>query len=94
MDNELTVAYLPMEIGLDEGMPTYSGGLGILAGDIIRSSADIKLPMLAVTLLYRKRYFRQRLDGDGIWFRFFKKIKYQHLVIRHNNSIKSNGFCF
>ncbi|MCK4998834.1 MAG: glycogen/starch/alpha-glucan phosphorylase, partial [Anaerohalosphaera sp.] len=62
---ERTVAYFSMEIGLDEGMPTYSGGLGILAGDTIRSAADMKLPMLAVTLLYRKGYFRQRLDAEG-----------------------------
>jgi starch phosphorylase len=54
-----------MEIGLEPGMPTYSGGLGILAGDTIRSAADLKVPMIAVTLLYRKGYFYQRLDGTG-----------------------------
>jgi starch phosphorylase len=51
-----------MEIGLDPEMPTYSGGLGILAGDTIRLAADLKVPMIAVTLLYRKGYFYQKLD--------------------------------
>jgi len=46
-------------------MPTYSGGLGILAGDTIRSAADLMVPMVAVTLLHRKGYFRQRIDAGG-----------------------------
>jgi starch phosphorylase len=54
-----------MEIGLESGMPTYSGGLGVLAGDTIRAAADLNVPMIAVTLLYRKGYFYQRLDPTG-----------------------------
>jgi starch phosphorylase len=54
-----------MEIGLEPSMPTYSGGLGVLAGDTLRAAADIGLPMVAVTLLYRKGYFRQHLDRKG-----------------------------
>lgn len=54
-----------MEIGIEASIPTYSGGLGILAGDTIRSAADLKVPMVAVTLLHRKGYFYQRLDSDG-----------------------------
>ncbi len=54
-----------MEVGLEPGMPTYSGGLGVLAGDAIRSAADMQIPMAAVTLLYRKGYFRQKLDPEG-----------------------------
>ena len=54
-----------MEIGLVTDMPTYSGGLGVLAGDTIRAAADLKVPMVAVTLLHRKGYFYQRLDNDG-----------------------------
>ena len=53
MTNEF-IAYFSMEIALEPGMPTYSGGLGMLAGDTIRSAADLKLPMVAVTLLDRK----------------------------------------
>ena len=54
-----------MEIGLEARMPTYSGGLGVLAGDTIRSAADLVVPMVAVTLLHRKGYFRQKLDATG-----------------------------
>ncbi|MDW7774076.1 MAG: alpha-glucan family phosphorylase [Desulfobulbaceae bacterium] len=65
MKNQRSIAYFSMEIGLDARMPTYSGGLGVLAGDTIRSAADLKVPMVAVTLLYRRGYFRQRLDAGG-----------------------------
>src|SRR5262245_10330761 len=61
-----TIAYFSMEIGLEAGMPTYSGGLGVLAGDTIRAAADLKVAMVAVTLLHRKGYFYQRLDNDGV----------------------------
>lgn len=55
-----------MEIGLENSIPTYSGGLGVLAGDTIRSAADLKVPMVAVTLLHRKGYFNQKLDNAGL----------------------------
>jgi starch phosphorylase len=60
-----SVAYFSMEIGILPAMPTYSGGLGVLAGDTVRAAADFAVPMVAVTLLYRKGFFRQRLDGAG-----------------------------
>jgi starch phosphorylase len=59
------VAYFSMELALDPSIPTYGGGLGILAGDMLRSAADLEMPMVAVSLLYRKGYFRQRLDAEG-----------------------------
>jgi starch phosphorylase len=59
------VAYFSMEIALENAMPSYSGGLGVLAGDTIRAAADIRLPMVAVSLLYRKGFFRQILKEDG-----------------------------
>lgn len=59
------VAYFSMEIGVDPAVPTYAGGLGVLAGDFIRAAADLGLPIVAVTLLHRKGYFRQRLDSMG-----------------------------
>jgi glycogen phosphorylase len=62
---ERRIAYFSMEIALENAMPTYSGGLGVLAGDTIRAAADIRLPMVAVSLLYRKGYFTQRLAEDG-----------------------------
>jgi len=59
------IAYFSMEVGLEAGIPTYAGGLGMLAGDTIRSAADLHVPMVAVTLLHRKGYFYQRLDPRG-----------------------------
>jgi starch phosphorylase len=59
------VAYFSMEVGLESAMPTYSGGLGVLAGDTLRAAADLGLPMIGVTLLHRKGYFCQHLDERG-----------------------------
>jgi len=63
--NDRSIAYFSMEIALAAEIPTYSGGLGVLAADTVRSAADLKVPMVAVTLLHRKGYFRQRLDANG-----------------------------
>lgn len=60
------VAYFSMEIAINPAMPTYSGGLGVLAGDTLRSAADLGLPLAAFTLLHRKGYFQQRIDPTGI----------------------------
>ena len=59
------IAYFSMEICLEQGIPTYSGGLGVLAGDTLRSAADLGLPVMGVTLLHRKGYFRQHIDEQG-----------------------------
>jgi len=59
------IAYFSMEIGLRVDLPTYSGGLGVLAGDTIKAAADHHLPFVAVTLLYREGYFNQHLDEHG-----------------------------
>jgi starch phosphorylase len=60
-----SIAYFSMEIALESSIPTYSGGLGVLAGDTVRSAADLGLPMVAVTFVHRAGYFRQRLDQAG-----------------------------
>ncbi|MFX0200292.1 MAG: alpha-glucan family phosphorylase [Candidatus Hodarchaeota archaeon] len=62
---EQKIGYFSMEIGLKNEIPTYSGGLGVLAGDTIRSSADLKLPLVAVTLVSKKGYFRQEITREG-----------------------------
>lgn len=54
-----------MEVALEDSIPTFSGGLGVLAGDFLRSTADLTLPLVAVTLLYRSGYFVQHLDTAG-----------------------------
>jgi glycogen phosphorylase len=59
------IAYFCMEIALDPAIPSYGGGLGILAGDMLRSAADLELPMVAISLAYRKGYFRQHLSAEG-----------------------------
>ena len=59
------IAYFSMEIALENGIPTYSGGLGVLAGDTLRAAADLGVPMVGVTLLHRQGHFTQRLDADG-----------------------------
>ena len=59
------IAYFSMEIGLRVDLPTYSGGLGVLAGDTIKAAADHELAYVAVTLLYREGYFQQHLEEDG-----------------------------
>jgi starch phosphorylase len=63
--NRDTVAYFSMEVGLESAMPTYSGGLGVLAGDTLRAAADLGLSMIGITLLNRKGYFEQTLDDRG-----------------------------
>ncbi|WP_197442089.1 MULTISPECIES: alpha-glucan family phosphorylase [Thalassoglobus] len=66
--NKNSVAYFSMEIALAPEIPTYSGGLGMLSGDTIRSAADLKIPMVAVSLLHRKGYFTQGIDSEGRQF--------------------------
>ena len=65
-DDSGLVAYFSMEIAVTPSIPTYSGGLGVLAGDTLRAAADMGLPLAAVTLAHRLGYFRQHLDADGL----------------------------
>lgn len=60
-----SIAYFSMEIALAKALPTYSGGLGMLAGDTLRSAADTGAPMVAVSLVHRRGYFKQFLDANG-----------------------------
>ena len=66
--NTPKAAYFSMEIALDPAIPTYSGGLGVLAGDYLRSAADLGVPIVGLTLIHRRGYFRQRLDARGNQF--------------------------
>jgi starch phosphorylase len=65
LPQEGTIAYFSMDVAVHSDIPTYSGGLGVLAGDMLRSAADLSLPMVALSLLHRKGYFHQRLDSHG-----------------------------
>ena len=62
----MKIAYFSAEIGISSSLPTYSGGLGVLAGDHIKAAADLGLDMCAITLLYREGYFKQRINGEGV----------------------------
>ncbi|MDD2898020.1 MAG: alpha-glucan family phosphorylase [Desulfuromonadaceae bacterium] len=64
-NSEMKIAYFSMEFGLHESLPIYSGGLGILAGDHLKSASDLGLPLVGVGLLYRQGYFRQYLNNEG-----------------------------
>src|SRR5260370_562253 len=61
-DDSFNVAYFSSEFGLDESLPIYSGGLGVLAGDHLKSASDLGIPLVGVGLFYREGYFRQQLD--------------------------------
>jgi starch phosphorylase len=65
LDGKPKIAYFTMEIGIDENIPTYSGGLGVLAGDTIKSCADLNVPVLGISLLSENGYFYQRIDEHG-----------------------------
>jgi len=62
---EPAIAYFSMEIGIDPEVPTYSGGLGILAGDTLKACADLRLPVIGISLLYKDGYFRQEITPEG-----------------------------
>ena len=61
----LKIAYFSMEFGIHESVPVYSGGLGVLAGDHLKSASDLGLPLVGVSMMYREGYFRQYLNADG-----------------------------
>lgn len=65
------IAYFSMEFGLSEALPIYSGGLGILAGDYLKTASDLGVPMVGVGLLWQQGYFRQGLNADGQQIEFF-----------------------
>ncbi|MCX5907899.1 MAG: alpha-glucan family phosphorylase [Deltaproteobacteria bacterium] len=62
---DFNVAYFSAEYGLTDSLPIYSGGLGVLAGDHLKSASDLRIPLIAVGLIYQKGYFRQYLNADG-----------------------------
>jgi starch phosphorylase len=75
------VAYFCFEFGLHESLRTYSGGLGILAGDYCKAASDIRLPFIAMGLLYRQGYFSQTIDMEGNQHAVYHNSEYQDLPI-------------
>jgi starch phosphorylase len=76
------IAYFCAEFGFHEGFPIYSGGLGILAGDHCKAASDLRLPFVAVGLLYRQGYFSQRIDNDGHQIATYTDSDFDDLPIR------------
>lgn len=76
------VAYFSMEYGLGEALPIYAGGLGILAGDLLKSASDLNLPLVGIGLLYQQGYFRQLLDAQGAQQAFYPYNEPASLPIR------------
>jgi starch phosphorylase len=77
-----TIAYFSLEYGLDTGLPVYSGGLGVLSGDTLKSSSDLGLPLVAVGLLYRYGYFRQFLSADGWQQERYEENDWYHMPVQ------------
>ncbi len=76
------IAYFSLEYGLDTGLPVYSGGLGVLSGDTLKSSSDLGLPLVAVGLLYRYGYFRQFLSADGWQQERYEENDWYHMPVQ------------
>jgi starch phosphorylase len=75
------IAYFSMEFGLSESLPIYSGGLGVLAGDYLKTACDLDVPLIAVGLLYQQGYFRQALDTHGEQLEFYPFNDPTHLPV-------------
>ena len=75
------IAYFSAEYGLDETIPIYSGGLGILSGDHLKSASDLGVPLVAVGLLYKNGYFNQKINGYGVQETEYKEIELENLPI-------------
>ena len=65
MSIKYEIAYFSAEIGISSSLPTYSGGLGVLAGDHLKAAGDVGLNICGITLLYKEGYFKQRVDEKG-----------------------------
>src|SRR5206468_3937669 len=73
------VAYLSAEFGIHESLPIYSGGLGVLAGDHLKTASDLGLALVAVGLFYRESYFRQHIDRQGQQHAQYEKVAIDYL---------------
>ena len=81
------IAYFSMEIGFDSRIPTYSGGLGVLAGDLLRSAADMEVPIIGITLLYKQGYLKQKLDWEGNQIEEDEKWNHQKFLKKLPNKV-------
>ncbi|OPY89562.1 MAG: Maltodextrin phosphorylase [Syntrophaceae bacterium PtaU1.Bin231] len=75
-------AYFSPEFGIHESLPIYSGGLGVLAGDLLKAASDLKIPLIGVGLLYKNGYFRQRIDKDGWQVADYPENDFSYMPVR------------
>ncbi|MCD6116631.1 alpha-glucan family phosphorylase, partial [bacterium] len=77
-----SIAYFCLEFGLHSSLPIYSGGLGILAGDHLKTASDLGIPIIGVGLLYRQAYFTQQITNDGMQQSFYQNNKFSGMPIK------------
>ncbi|MFH1116205.1 MAG: alpha-glucan family phosphorylase [Pseudomonadota bacterium] len=78
---DFTTAYFSLEFGLTESLPIYSGGLGLLAGDHLKSASDLSLPLVGIGLMYQEGYFRQRLSREGWQQEYYPRTEFDTLPV-------------
>jgi glycogen phosphorylase len=84
------VAYFSMEFGVNENIPIFAGGLGVLAGDYLKASSNMALPIVGVGLLYRKGYFHQYLDQEGLQQEEYPEIEFYYLPLERARDPQGN----
>ena len=87
---EHTIAYFSMDVGISEEITTYSGGLGVLAGDTLKSMADLGINAVAVTLLSAKGYFQQTFDDHNYQHEEYKEWDYKNILTKHDTQVTVN----
>ena len=81
------IAYFSAEYGLDQTLPIYSGGLGVLSGDHLKSASDLGIPLVAIGLLYKNGYFNQKINGSGAQETEYKNLDIENLPLESVNFI-------
>ncbi len=82
------IAYFSAEYGLDQTLPIYSGGLGVLSGDHLKSASDLDIPLVAIGLLYKNGYFNQKINGSGAQETEYKDIDIENLPLESVKKIQ------
>jgi glycogen phosphorylase len=90
LEKQPIIAYFSMEFGISEALQNYSGGLGVLSGDHLKSASDLGLPLVGVGLLYQEGYFRQYLNADGYQQELYPINDYSNLPVTHVLDDKGN----
>jgi len=84
------LAYFSMEFGIHESIPIFAGGLGVLAGDYLKAASNMALPLVGIGLLYRKGYFRQYLDQEGLQQEEYPEIEFYYLPLERARDPQGN----